>query len=91
MNASAAQNWDEICPATRGRGPCTCPQPEPAPAPGTTPEDPPLTHFFHCWRSPAHHACAVALIERQGNENTALIHEAGRLERELRDAKAASA
>ena len=46
---------------------------------------PPLTHFFHCWRFPDHHACAVALIERQGEENTALIHETGTLKRALRD------
>jgi hypothetical protein len=33
----------------------------------------PLTHFFHCWRFSLHHACAVALIERQALENDALL------------------
>ena len=45
----------------------------------------PLTHFFHCWRFPDHHACAVALIERQAAENDALIVRVAGLERELRD------
>ena len=35
--------------------------------------DEPLTHFFHCWRFPDHHACAVALIERQQVENDQLL------------------
>lgn len=42
----------------------------------TAPPGEPLTHFFHCWRFPAHHACAVALIERQGEENDRLIVKA---------------
>lgn len=37
------------------------------------PLGPPLTHFFHCWRFPAHHACAVALIERQAQEHDMLL------------------
>lgn len=44
----------------------------------------PLTHFFHCWRFPDHHECAVAMIELQGEENTALIGRIGVLERRLR-------
>jgi hypothetical protein len=47
--------------------------------------DEPLTHFFHCWRFPDHHRCAVALIERQGEENTALILRAAAAERAMRD------
>jgi hypothetical protein len=65
-------------------------QPEPQPAPGDAPPSEPLTHFFHCWRFPDHHACAVALIERQGEENTLLIGRNGRLERELRAAAPAA-
>jgi hypothetical protein len=37
------------------------------------PSGEPLTHFFHCWRFPDHHACAVALIERQAEENDRLL------------------
>jgi hypothetical protein len=33
----------------------------------------PLTHYFHCWRFPAHHACAVELIERQQREIDQMI------------------
>ena len=47
--------------------------------------DPPLTHYFGCWRFPEHHRCAVALIERQAEENTRLIGEAGALKRRIRD------
>lgn len=35
--------------------------------------DEPLTHFFHCWRFPDHHRCAVALIERQSEEYDQLL------------------
>jgi hypothetical protein len=48
----------------------------------------PLTHFFHCWRSPSHHACAVALIERQQEENDRLLVRSASAERELTAAKA---
>src|SRR5690348_9115943 len=47
----------------------------------------PLTHFFHCWRFPDHHACAVALIERQSRENDRLLAEKAAFERQLREAK----
>jgi hypothetical protein len=43
--------------------------------------DEPLTHFFHCWRSPDHHRCAVALIERQSEENDRLLSRAASPER----------
>lgn len=43
----------------------------------------PLTHFFHCWRFPAHHACAVALIERQQVENDGLLAENAGLKRNV--------
>lgn len=43
--------------------------------------DEPLTHFFHCWRFPEHHACAVALIERQAREYDELLVRAARAER----------
>ena len=33
----------------------------------------PLTHYWHCWRFPRHHACAVALIERQSREYDDLL------------------
>lgn len=45
--------------------------------------DAPLTHFFHCWRFADHHACAVALVERQGEENYRLITSRASVEREL--------
>jgi hypothetical protein len=45
----------------------------------------PLTHFFHCWRFPDHHRCAVALIERQAKENGQLLIRAAMAERELRE------
>jgi hypothetical protein len=45
----------------------------------------PLTHFPFCWRWPEHHRCAVALIERQGEENTQLIHRGAAAERAVRD------
>lgn len=41
----------------------------------------PLTHFLHCWRSPDHHACAVALIERQATEYDELLARIGEAER----------
>jgi hypothetical protein len=47
--------------------------------------DEPLTHFFHCWRFPDHHRCAVALIERQARENDRLLVQVDRAERALRD------
>jgi adenosylmethionine-8-amino-7-oxononanoate aminotransferase len=47
--------------------------------------DEPLTHFFHCWRFPDHHRCAVALIERQAVENDQLLVRAAQAERTLRD------
>lgn len=50
-----------------------------------SPAGPPLTHFFHCWRFPNHHECAVAMIELQGEENTTLIVRTAVLERALRD------
>lgn len=46
----------------------------------------PLTHFFHCWRFPDHHRCAVALIERQSEENDELLARAAPLERAAREA-----
>ncbi len=46
----------------------------------------PLTHYFHCWRFTGHHRCAVALIERQGEENTSLIVKAAHGERLIRKA-----
>lgn len=48
--------------------------------------DEPLTHFFHCWRFPDHHRCAVALIERQAEENDHLIRRAALAERAAREA-----
>jgi hypothetical protein len=51
----------------------------------------PLTHFFHCWRFPDHHACAVALIERQQEENDALLVRGATAERKLADAGLESA
>ena len=45
--------------------------------------DAPLTHYFHCWRFPSHHACAVALIERQAVENDQLLVRAANAERLL--------
>ena len=48
----------------------------------------PLTHFFHCWRFPDHHRCAVALIERQAKENDHLLVRAATAERELRQSRA---
>jgi len=42
----------------------------------------PLTHFFHCWRFPDHHRCAVALIERQSAENDRLLVQADTAERD---------
>jgi hypothetical protein len=53
------------------------------PKPMETPPGEPLTHFFHCWRFPAHHACAVALIERQSVENDRLLVRAANAERLL--------
>jgi hypothetical protein len=50
--------------------------------------DEPLTHFFHCWRFPDHHRCAVALIERQSQENDQLLVRAAAAERALRDERA---
>jgi hypothetical protein len=50
------------------------------------PSGEPLTHFFHCWRFPDHHACAVALIERQQEENDALLVRGATAERKLADA-----
>ena len=44
----------------------------------------PLSHFFHCWRFPAHHACAVTLIERQAAENDTLISQKAAAEQDLR-------
>lgn len=46
----------------------------------------PLTHFFHCWRFPAHQRCAVALIERQAEENDRLLVRAAQVARGVRDA-----
>lgn len=58
-----------------------------APTPGQAERegDAPLTHFFHCWRSPDHHACAVALIERQQEENDRLLVGAKAEARKMRD------
>jgi hypothetical protein len=53
--------------------------------------DAPLTHFFHCWRFPDHHACAVALIERQGEEYDQQLVRAGTAERELAELRRAAA
>jgi hypothetical protein len=50
-----------------------------------TPAGEPLTHFFHCWRSPAHHACAVALIERQQADNDHLLVAAENARRQVRE------
>jgi hypothetical protein len=72
---TAGTGWADLCPATRGTGPCIC-------APG-----PPLTHYWHCWRNPGHHACAVALIERQAAENQQLTGQVAALERAARDDK----
>lgn len=49
--------------------------------------DEPLTHFFHCWRFPDHHRCAVALIERQSEENDQLLVRAASAERADREAE----
>lgn len=49
----------------------------------------PLTHFFHCWRFPDHHPCAVALIERMASEQDQVTGQAAALERKLRDVTAA--
>lgn len=38
-------------------------------------------HLSDCWRSPDHHACAVALIERQAAENDELLVRVAMLER----------
>jgi hypothetical protein len=48
-------------------------------------EDEPLTHFFHCWRFPDHHRCAVALIEQQARENDQMLVRAAMAERALRE------
>lgn len=48
--------------------------------------DEPLTHFFHCWRFPDHHRCAVALIERQSEENDQLLRQSAAAERAAREA-----
>jgi hypothetical protein len=53
--------------------------------PKPAPDGEPLTHFFHCWRFPDHHACAVALIERQQEENDALLVGVAAAERKLAD------
>jgi hypothetical protein len=53
--------------------------------------DSPLTHFFHCWRFPDHHACAVALIERQGEEIDQQLVRAATAERELAELRRAAA
>jgi hypothetical protein len=52
------------------------------------PDGEPLTHFFHCWRFPDHHRCAVALIERQARENDDMAAEKYAAERKLRDVTA---
>jgi hypothetical protein len=49
--------------------------------------DEPLTHFFHCWRFPDHHRCAVALIERQSEENDQLHVRAASAERAAGEAE----
>lgn len=48
-------------------------------------DDEPLTHFFHCWRFPDHHRCAVALIERQAVEYDQLLGRVASTERALRE------
>lgn len=33
------------------------------------------THWEGCWREPSHHACAVALIERQREALESMVHQ----------------
>lgn len=46
-------------------------------------EDPPLTHFFHCWRFPDHYRCAVAMIEKLAEDCDRLLIRAAEAETRL--------